>query len=238
MDLQDVSEVGQYVQMLERQKQHLKMCASYKGTQPPYKKPRSTIINGFLSSLRARTENYDTMPHHMLSTFISDTYLPSAIPSKSLRRISIRDLRLETHHRGSYLLVRTVTPPSKMTGIMTVVEDEDHSVEFLQIYNLDEEQDFRDIIPMNKICLIKEPYYKMTADGGFALRVDHVSDLLFPNCLDNRIPLKWRDLKVKDWTAEDWRNKGNTAVRTGNFIEARERYLQHSQVPCCDVCRF
>jgi len=229
MDLQDVSEVGQYVQMLERQKQHLKMCASYKGTQPPYKKPRSTIINGFLSSLRARTEKYDTMPHHMHSTFISDTYHPSAIPSKSLRRISIRDLRLETHHRGSYLLVRTVTPPSKMTGIMTVVEDEDNSVEFLQIYNLDEEQDFRDIIPMNKICLIKEPYYKMTADGGFALRVDHVSDLLFPNFLDNRIPLKWRDLKVKDWTAEDWRNKGNTAVRTGNFIEARERYLQHSQ---------
>jgi hypothetical protein len=220
MDVQDLSAVPQFVQLRDRQKQLLKMSAAYAGRRPERRDSLSTLVSGFMQS---RPQEHRPQQPALRWTFISEVYLPSAVSSRSLTPLSIRDLRLETHHRGKYLLLRTVTPPSKITGILTVVEDERGDGELLQLYNQDERVDPADIIPINTVCLIKEPYYKKTSGGGYAIRVDHVSDLIFPTPLDSRIPLKWRNSQAQTWTAEDWKEHGNAAVRAGNFVKARER---------------
>lgn len=46
----------------------------------------------------------------------------------------IKDL-LESHHRVSYLVLRTATPVDRMTAIMAIVEDEKGHAATLQLYN-------------------------------------------------------------------------------------------------------
>jgi hypothetical protein len=41
-----------------------------------------------------------------------------------LKRVAIKDLQLETHHRRTYLLLRSITLDSRMTAIMVIMEDE------------------------------------------------------------------------------------------------------------------
>jgi hypothetical protein len=49
-----------------------------------------------------------------LSTlFVPPPYAPSCTHVKELRQVFIKDPRLETHHRGAYILVRSITPPDK-----------------------------------------------------------------------------------------------------------------------------
>jgi hypothetical protein len=219
MDIQDVDEAAQYIGIMQSQKQMLKESAAYKGRKPDYRPSLSTLVAGHLFD---KAEAPPVMPS-LRWTFIPLAYLPSAVPSRALTQLFIDDLLLETHHRGKYLLLRIVTPPTKLTGIITVVEDEQGDGELLQLYNQDEGLDPAQILPINAVCLIKEPYYKRTSTGGFAIRVDHVTDLIFLKPFDSRIPLKWRIPQTPTRSGQDWKELGNAEVRAGNFTKARER---------------
>lgn len=70
-----------------------------------------------------------------------------------------------------------------------------------------------DIINVNTIFLVKEPYFKLTADGKYGLRMDHLSDVVHLNNDDARIPEVWRSHSTKaEHTAESLKIKGNAAV--------------------------
>ena len=56
------------------------------------------------------------------------------MPMAELRYVVIKDLQLKTHHRGTYLLLRSITPPSRMTAIIALMEDENSDVMMLQLY--------------------------------------------------------------------------------------------------------
>jgi hypothetical protein len=51
----------------------------------------------------------------------------------------IRDLLLETHYRGTYFFLRTVTPPDKMTAIMAIAENKKKDILVLQLYYQEED---------------------------------------------------------------------------------------------------
>lgn len=59
--------------------------------------------------------------HLMRSSFVPPPYQPSVKPLEKLAQIFIKDLRLETHHRGSYLVLRSMTPPKKMPAVSKTV---------------------------------------------------------------------------------------------------------------------
>jgi hypothetical protein len=61
--------------------------------------------------------------HTIHPSFIPLAYLPCTILMTLLRRVVIKNLQLETHHRGTYLLLQSITPPSRITAIMAVIED-------------------------------------------------------------------------------------------------------------------
>ncbi|KAI5814244.1 hypothetical protein BZA77DRAFT_107034 [Pyronema omphalodes] len=235
MDTNDVSGVPLFAQMLERQKLFQQMSAVLKGQRPMRRQSLATLVRDHLQHLQSKWQTQQQQQQYMFQTsFISEVYPPSIAPFKSLSPMFIKDLTLQTQHRGRYILLRTVTPPSKLTAVMTVVEDQNGDGDLLSLYNQDDNLNPEHIIPKNTVCLVKEPYYKTTVNGGFSIRVDHVSDIIFLGDLDSRIPPKWKNLQVQNWSAEKWREHGNSAVKMGNFTKARASYTNALSRPTDD----
>ena len=108
------------------------------------------------------------------------------------------------------------------------MEDEVGDAVKLQLYKLDEDvQSAVSVIPEGKVCIIKEPWYQMMADGGCGIRVDHVNDILWLPKADERMPLKWR-LRSQNinMTATEMKNNGNDALKLGKAHEAIEWYTK------------
>ncbi len=160
-----------------------------------------------------------------LTSFIPEAYPPCVLPVNSLTPIAIRSLQLETHHRGSYLLVRGITPPNRLAAVSVLVEDERSDAVLLQLYHQEEEHSraAADIVQAGTIMIIKEPYFKITASGGHAVRVDHPSDVMYLELVDPKVPLAWRPRLVElGETANDLKLKGNSFIGEEKYWAAIE----------------
>lgn len=106
---------------------------------------------------------------------------------------------------------------------MNAVEDENGGCDLIQLYNMDEARDPREILPEGQVLIVKEPFYKSNVTGGTSVRVDHVSDVIFLGPGDDRVPPKWRPrITPANKTAMDWKEEGNTLLRGGEFRKAIE----------------
>jgi hypothetical protein len=155
-------------------------------------------------------------------------YQPCVLPYAALRKVGLRELRLETNHRGNYLLVRTLTSPWKAAGIGTIIEDESGDAMQLQLYHQlrphapQETEEM--LIPAGCVFVVKEPYFKVTGDGGYGVRVDHVSDIVWLAMDDERIPSAWRaTVPPRARESDFWKREGNVSFKAGNYREAVAR---------------
>lgn len=120
MDIQDVSQDAHYAQMVQTQKARLEAARARKGERPTDRQTRQELAEQHMiqhedmMALKASGRK-DT---YMRATMIGDPYLPSIAPLTELKKIMIKELALETHHRGSYLLLRFFVPPIRMTGML------------------------------------------------------------------------------------------------------------------------
>ncbi|TGO08030.1 hypothetical protein BTUL_0230g00120 [Botrytis tulipae] len=229
MDVDNVSEVSQYVQILERQRMALKAAMRRQGQHPKDMKSRPELIRDFMMNALSQQMYWllrqNSMQLH--TSFVANTYAPSTTPLDKLKPIQIKDLRLETHHRGSYLLVRASTPPTRMTAIMAIVEDENEDAVRLQLYQQPDEKvrPATSVIMKDDAFLVKEPYFKTTSDGGYGLRVDHVSDITYLDAHHNMLPEKWKPTVIDiSKTPEDWKQEGNEAMEKKQYWEAIQNY--------------
>ena len=80
-----------------------------------------------------------------------------------------------------------------MTGILVICEDANDDVMLLHMYNQEEAKvrDITDIVDQGAVMLVKEPYFKVTASGEYAIRVDHLSDVVRLTSNDAMIPVRW-----------------------------------------------
>lgn len=169
------------------------------------------------------------------TTFLGEAYPPCTSPLSSLTPIALRDLRLETQHRGRVLIVKTFCHPIRMTAIQNAVEDEFGDVELLAIYNLPQTVALNEILPHGVIVAVKEPYYKRTADGGTVVRVDHPSDFISLRPNDQIIPTRLapRILEV-NLSALSLKEEGNAAFKRGDWQLAVDSYSGALQVDSFD----
>ena len=229
MDTCDVSGFNEYVKLMKRQQHALQAARKRQGECPKDRRSRQQLVEIFM--VRYMVKQIQSLDKrdvsHVHSSFIPSPYLPSIAPLKDLKKLFIKDLRLETHHRGNYLLLRSITPPNRMTAIMTIMEDEKEEAIMIQIYQQDEEKDrpATDILREKDIVLIKEPYFKIMGDGEYGLRVDHASDIIWVE-EDKRIPLQWH-LRIIDLnkSADDWKREGNENMKRGEYWTAIRRYV-------------
>jgi hypothetical protein len=209
MDTHDVSKATEYLQYLHGHKRTLQNAQSRKGQRPKATKSRDEIIMQF--TLRQMMANNAPVGFNIIrSSFVPPAYAPCITPLSNLKKAMIKDLTLETHHRGSYILLRAVTPTDTMTAVMVIVEDEEENVLMLQLYNQEKELSADGHLIEGTVMIVKEPYLKVMSDGDYGIRVDHLSDVRFIPEHDILIPLLWRrQLTENDASANYWKMKGN-----------------------------
>lgn len=227
MDIHDVSGVPQFGRLLQQQQQSLRDGQSRKGQRPRATKSRSELVLQFQHRLMMRTTK-GANNFQLRSSFVPPAYSPCTQPFSTLAKVMIEDLLLETHHRGKYLLLRSITPPDRMTAIMAVVEDENNDVVMLQLYHREEEEEraAREIMGEGTVLIIKEPYLKLMSDGDYGLRVDHFSDFIHLRVYDERVPRGWRPQKPEQiFAASSWKAEGNSFFNESKYHIAIELYV-------------
>ncbi|OBT61910.1 hypothetical protein VE03_08225 [Pseudogymnoascus sp. 23342-1-I1] len=224
MDAHDVS--AQHWETLKKYKQTLKEAKKRKGERPQDRTPREFAYDTFM-------ETYDSMKddepgHYIQTSFTPPAYHPCITPVAELKQIKIDELQLETHHRGKYMLLRCITPPSRMTAVIVLAEDGNGDVVLLQVYQQEDEeiQPATDVADLGTVLLIKEPYYKIMSRGDYGLRVDHLSDIVQLRSNDVRIPPEWQPRVIELESADELKQKGNSAMKEGKFWESIDIYSE------------
>lgn len=167
----------------------------------------------------------DHLRHQLRTTSVPAAYPPCVTPFNNLSKTTIRDLRLETHHIGKFLLLRSATPADRMTAVMSIVEDENRDGLLLQLYHQEDETERKtnEILREGDVLIIKQPYFKLMSDGEYGIRTDHLSDVVRLQMGDERIPLACRSRLIRSQvTAVDWKLKGNDSVKKSDYHTASE----------------
>ncbi|KAJ5811052.1 hypothetical protein N7447_010568 [Penicillium robsamsonii] len=220
MDTHDVSDAPEYLTYLQTHKQNLKNAQAPKGRPAKSQRSKDEILMQFMFRRMMKT-NTPADRTDIRSSFLPPAYPPCYTPFSKLKKVMIKNLCLETHHRERYLLMRTVTPADTMTAVMALVEDEDGSVLMLQLYNQEQELSNTHSLRENTVLVVKEPYVKVMADGDYGIRVDHLSDVCFVPELDDLVPLSWRKCVTQaDENASYWKTKGSEHFYQGDYRSA------------------
>jgi len=218
-------DMSRYWQTFQKQRESLKRANERQGQRPNDRKSKEEAYLQFMMSLKQFTamkekEKENKQSHVMLLSVVPPAYLPCTTPLAQLTPTAIRHLRLETHHRGTYLMLRVITPPNRMAAIIVIAEDDQNDVSILQLYQQDREdvREATDVVDVGTILLVKEPYYKVTAMGDYSLRVDHVSDIVHVDKNDSKIPKAWRP-RIHDGeeSAELFKTRGDSAIKERKY---------------------
>ncbi|CBF71545.1 hypothetical protein AN6829.2 [Aspergillus nidulans FGSC A4] len=234
MDVHDVFSIEQYFHLLKDQERTLRNALGHRGQSWKATKPRDELIKSFWEHHIIGRQDTFALPDtfKIKTSFLPPAYPPCTAPMADLKKVAISDLRLETHHRGLYVLLRAVTPAASMTGIMVIVEDEARDVLLLQLYNQEERLEKDGRLVEGKVVLVKEPYLKVLADKSYGIRVDHLSDVKFLSEHDEQIPPAWRQKDTEfDISANDWKLKGNKWFEKESYhlaIDCYSRALESS----------
>ncbi|KAL4795817.1 TPR domain protein [Aspergillus venezuelensis] len=224
MDMHDVSHEADYARKLQFQKANLAKARSLKGQRPKSNESRDEVIMQFMfQQMTTGVEVYGK--NSMRTSFVPPAYPPSVKPFRELKKIMLKSLTLETHHRGSYVVLRAVTPTLTMTGTMLIVEDENGDVVKLTLYNQGEDLTTDRGLAEGNVMMVKEPYLKVMGDGGHGIRVDHLSDIFFLSEYDICVPAVWGPRVIDPGiSADDWKTEGNYPFKAGQYNLAIEFY--------------
>ena len=220
MDIKD--QTKQYAAMLENAQKAAERASKRKGELVRHHLHPALVVSNFLLHRQPPAADSENQ-FKLFTTQVPAPYLPCTVPVSELRPIMISDMRLETHHRGCRATFRVITPPSRIVALLVVIEDEKGTAVPLQIYH----QPKQSVVPAEEvlrtgICIVKEPFFKCSMDGSYTVRVDHVSDIVWLEKDDDRVPQKWRTSAVTLSAGDSARTRqqGNEAVKYEKWAEA------------------
>ena len=211
----------------QRAERILKEAEARKGQKPLNKPSRLQYISqhNFLHNefLEVGSDGSGERTAGFSTNITYNEHPPCIVPFATLEKKFLDGLRLEIAHRGSYIILRAVVNPNKYVSVTTIAEDENGEVELVQIYNQDDRRSPTSIMPEGQVFIVKEPYFKTTSGGGTSIRVDHVSDIIFLDGEDERIPEKWRPrIKLLARGLLDWKDDGNRFYKEKQYFEAAQ----------------
>jgi len=176
MNVHDLSGEGQYIAHIKAQKEKAQQANARKGHKPndiKKKKQAEKLIRDF-EMCRISTNMQKMMrPNQCKTSWMPEPYYPATKPIEELKQTYVDEMRLETHHRGTYVIVRTITEENIMTAVMALAEDQHENVMLISLYqqNTATVQFGIPILNLGDVLLIKEPYFKQTLDGQYSIRV-------------------------------------------------------------------
>lgn len=149
------------------------------------------------------------------------------LPLSDLKPITIPELILGTRHTGRALFVRTFGTARRNVGVENAIEDIHGNVDRISIYNLPLSYSAQQLLPKQCVIAVKEPYYEATADGGYAVRVDHPSDLVHLPADSLVIPPQFCSQAVElHRSAQAWKDSGNKWYNKHYYLRAVGDYTQ------------
>ncbi|KAK7994993.1 tpr domain protein [Apiospora arundinis] len=226
MNTKNVSDDRYYVDQVKQLKEAAEAAALRKGESVTDHPPLDYMIFMFLYNLQSNNEKETSDPYKLVMTQVPASYPPCARSLHDLNPIAISAMKLETHHRGSKVMLRVRTPPDRINAGQAIVEDEKGTGVLLQMYHLPEESvvPAQHIIYLGRICILKEPFFKVTVAGAYSLRVDHPSDLVWLAPDDEGIPKGWRQRDPISNDSVRARMDGNKAISANAWAEAERLY--------------
>lgn len=202
----------------------LEDAAKYVGKPPFYIDRDSYIEAGEAAVRNFRMRGMEAQQ----ATHIPPPYAPCILPLAKLDPMVISDLRLETHHHGRSLFLRTLTLPWRgcvSGGIKVIAEDMTGEGTILELYAVEREERRKaaEILPKGSFLVVKDPYMYMPDASQMrevsGIRVDHVSDVLFLDKHDSRIPAEWAKV-VGIVDAKKLKMQGDLAIKKKMYHEA------------------
>lgn len=160
----------------------------------------------------------------MRMTYHGEAYPPCTVALSSLKTISLRDLKLEIHHRGRVLVVKTFCEPKRLASIMNAVEDQNGDVDRVALYNIPINKSMDRLLSNNAIVAVKEPYYTSSIDGGVLIRIDHPSDLLRLSSDSSLIPPSMNPTSKTSLSPTELKEMGNEAFKRNDWEIAVDCY--------------
>ncbi|KAJ3478628.1 hypothetical protein NLG97_g8524 [Lecanicillium saksenae] len=190
--------------------------------------PRDKVFAAFKKAIDAKPLSLlESLGISVQDDRSQESYPPCAKAIGTLTPMLLTEMSPEKHHRGRMIVVRACHPrPGRTCGILTIVEDETGNVIPLVLFNMAPEAAIPadQIIPEGTLCLIKEPYFKIdTKDFDHSLRVHHVSDIVFPDATDSRVPAAWRKPAARS-PSKEIRLQVNAKVKEKNWTSALQLY--------------
>ncbi|KAF4495035.1 N-lysine methyltransferase SMYD2 [Fusarium agapanthi] len=161
----------------------------------------------------------------MVAYGIGKQYAPSTAKLADLQPMTIKDLKMETHHRGFSLSLQRVSPVSilQASSWAVVKGQSSDEVERLEVF-LHTSQFGDNALEIASDLVIKEPYYTLNSQGDRTIRIDHPSDLIVTAISEN--PESWRDSEQYSGRPNlaspgEYKRKGNDALlKKKNYAEA------------------
>jgi hypothetical protein len=200
-----------------------------KGERPrDYQSRGNSILVLNKTYLEGMAHNNDISDGRAVLMAMENPYPPSVAPMGGLKKLMIKDLQLETHHRGFYLLLRFTYTASRLNDVSNVAEDEAGSSMLFHLLMQQVEAIRRadTILKQKGVIILKEPFFTDLTSGDLKggdcyIRVDHPTDIVWLAEDDARIPEKWRvEAAQIPNAAEHWKKKGNEMVKEANYYEA------------------
>ncbi|RAH86841.1 hypothetical protein BO86DRAFT_414900 [Aspergillus japonicus CBS 114.51] len=207
---------------LHKHKLRFEFAQSHKGEEyPSTKHLRAELPQLF----KVRGHHWTEGP--MFSFPLSPAYAPCTTPLEHLTKTMVDYLKRETHHRGQYILLRTLTPTDFRVVVGAVTEDEAGNVIMLQLHNQGTGVFARGGLSEGTVLVVVEPYLHIPGVSPCAIRVDHPSDLRVLSDWDIMVPVQWRrQLVGPELGAMQWKAKGNDAFNAGKYRRAIDCYTQ------------
>ena len=222
MDVQDASQDPECLPFLRAEEQAILNTQFVKGRRPDKKLSRAQA-----AAIMAKISLEESPTKKGVRCFyVYPGYPPCMVPLSDLTKVMIDDLTLETHHRGSYIVLRTITPGETRLDPVVAVEDEDQRGILLQLPNMAAELSVEPhLLDKGTVLLVKEPYLRSIADRAYSIRVDHRSNLVFLLEYDSEFPFTW--LLEMDASESDWKVRGDDMLSKQVYHIAIEWYDAH-----------
>lgn len=166
-------------------------------------------------------------------TFETTPYEPCIHPMSSLTKTTISDLRYNTRHEGSYILLRLITGLDITGTLFAIAEDENQRVIPVQLFN-------QNSLPGNELLeiysafIVKEPLVEVVGWGEVGIRVDHASDFKCISRYSEDLPAGWKKSIKEKRTVAQWKAVATELYKTGLYAQAVEWLVpEASTLPCC-----
>lgn len=218
MEIHNFLAIPKDKKMMENWHEMLVEAQKRKGERPQTSSRHELVKN----YSRVREMKEGIKPEVLIAT---PAYPPCTTSLDKLTKVMVDDLRLETHYRGSYILLRSIAPPDRNAAVFSVAEDERGSVLMFFLHNQTKDRAPDEILGEGTVFIVKEPYLKLTVGENYVLRVDYVTDLVYLSMEDPLMPAAWRQAcHNKFANAKDMKDKGNEHFHKNRYYAAIDRY--------------